>query len=54
VWSVEQAEGGGYRSKVVLELCGGLWSDMARIGVGLLLGSGLVLGVGDSLDLGRQ
>jgi hypothetical protein len=54
VWSVEQAEGAEYRSKVVLGLCGGMQSGKARIGVGLLLGSGLIPGVGGSLDLACQ
>jgi hypothetical protein len=53
---VEPVGGGGYRSKVVLEVCvgWGLWSDMARIGAGLLIESGQVLDVGDSLDLVHQ
>jgi hypothetical protein len=53
---VERVGGGGCRSKVVLGVCGewGLWSGKARIGVELLIGSGLVLVVGDSLGLFYQ
>ena len=53
---MERVGGGRYRLEMVLEVCGewGVWSGMARIGVGLLIELGLVLGVGDSLDLRYQ
>ena len=51
-----QVGGGGYQLRVVLGVCEewGLWSGKARIGVELLIGLGLVLVVGGSLDLSYQ
>ena len=53
---MERVGGGGYQLEMVLEVCAewGVWSGMARIGVGLLIELGLILGVGDSLDLRYQ
>ena len=48
---MEQVGGGGCRSEVVWGVCAALWSGMAHIGVGCLIGSVLVLGVDDNLDL---
>lgn len=53
---MERVGDGGYRLQVVLGVCEAerWWSDKARIGEGLLFGSGRVLGVGGSLDLVNQ